>query len=369
VKSLPPIALLVVLAACGGGPDLVTGGDAWGEEAAGCDLPDAGLPWDVPGEPGPDAAGDAEWGEEAPGDDAEATDFEGEADVEPDAETDGAGDPPGDPGDDPATDPAGDPADDPAPDPAQDVAGDSPWPGDIVYTGIYAGLDDLWGAELAAKLCSLVKSGYDSLSYDAAGDLIREEIDNFGGKVEEIYTGTWVANGTGLNMEHTWPQSKGASSSPAKSDMFHLFASYPSFNSPRGNLAYGAVVAKDWPDEYTGNAGCTDHFPGHELGCFSFRGDDIQGVKVFEPRDAHKGNAARAIFYFSIRYGTNCALKPLKLFDESHPAVSEALYKTWNLLDPPDDDERARNDRIEKYQNVRNPFIDHPELVDRISFQ
>lgn len=39
----------------------------------------------------------------------------------------------------------------------------------------------------------------------------------------------------------------------------------------------------------------------------------------------------------------------------------------WHELDPPDLAEQERNDLIyEDYQNNRNPFIDHPELVDQL---
>ena len=36
----------------------------------------------------------------------------------------------------------------------------------------------------------------------------------------------------------------------------------------------------------------------------------------------------------------------------------------WHELDPVDDFELNRNDVIYSYQGNRNPFIDHPELVD-----
>jgi endonuclease I len=58
----------------------------------------------------------------------------------------------------------------------------------------------------------------------------------------------------------------------------------------------------------------------------------------------------------------------LEDFDSSHPKVTERVLKEWNRLDPPDDQERSRNDRIYKLQHNRNPFIDHPEFIDRIEF-
>lgn len=244
-----------------------------------------------------------------------------------------------------------------------------PWPTDITYTGIYAGMGDLTGAALLSELCQMVHSGFDGISYDDAQDVIFDVVDIDGGQVQEVYTGDWRDNSdSDLNLEHTWPQSLGATGQ-AKSDLYHLFPSYQTFNSARGNLAFGDVVSRDWPIPLEGNGNCQDAFAQGTLGCYSFRGDDASGVKVFEPRDAHKGNVARAIFYFAIRYGDNCRVKPLKVLDPAHPLVTEALYKRWNRLDRPDAAERRRNDRIESIQNIRNPFVDHPEFADRISFQ
>ncbi|NOZ00775.1 MAG: hypothetical protein GXP54_02665, partial [Deltaproteobacteria bacterium] len=243
------------------------------------------------------------------------------------------------------------------------------WGSDVHYTGRYAGMEDLEGQALVDKLCQLVKKGYKGVSYDDAKDISLDFAYNFGGKVRAVYKGDWVNGGKGLNQEHTWPQSKGAGSGDAKSDLFHLFPTHPTFNSVRGNLTFGVVDVKDWPESgYEGDPDCTDHFPGHPLGCFSVRGWDDQGVKVFEPRDGHKGDAARAVLYFSIRYGSDCKVKSLSVFDSIHPDTTESLLKTWNTLDPPDADERTRNDRIETIENVRNPFIDHPEFADRIDF-
>jgi endonuclease I len=48
--------------------------------------------------------------------------------------------------------------------------------------------------------------------------------------------------------------------------------------------------------------------------------------------------------------------------DVAFMGVRSALIE-WHLADPPDADERRRNDGIEELQGNRNPFVDHPEWV------
>ena len=76
---------------------------------------------------------------------------------------------------------------------------------------------------------------------------------------------------------------------------------------------------------------------------------------MFEPPTEHRGNVARSLFYFAVRY---------KLFID--PA-EEMILKLWHKADPIDAAELARHETIAKYQKVRNTFLDFPELVDRIS--
>ncbi|MCW8908858.1 MAG: endonuclease [Sedimenticola sp.] len=78
--------------------------------------------------------------------------------------------------------------------------------------------------------------------------------------------------------------------------------------------------------------------------------------RVVEPRPASRGNIARALFYMHETYG-------LTLFRRQGE-----LMKKWNREDPPDREERRRNELIFKYQGTRNRFIDHPAAAEQLDF-
>ncbi len=42
------------------------------------------------------------------------------------------------------------------------------------------------------------------------------------------------------------------------------------------------------------------------------------------------------------------------------------VLKAWNKLDAPSNVEKLRNETVQKIQGNRNPFVDHPELVDQL---
>ena len=142
-----------------------------------------------------------------------------------------------------------------------------------------------------------------------------------------------------LNVEHTWPQSKfaGPEKGTMKSDLHHLFPADSELNQIRGNFSFGEV---------------SDSLPW--LKCNQAQMDSSAGLPHFDPPPAHKGNVARALFYFAVRYNL------------SIDAEQEADLRRWNVQDPPDDFERARNAAIERIQGNRNPFIDHPDAADQI---
>jgi hypothetical protein len=104
-------------------------------------------------------------------------------------------------------------------------------------------------------------------------------------------------------------------------------------------------------------------------------GTDVNGHSVYEPRESHKGNAARALLYMSLRYngigGQNWTFNHLNsvvlpALNEDPQVVQQLLQ--WHLADPPDAEEISRNDYVQSIQGNRNPFVDHPSWVDFINF-
>ncbi|MDY7227361.1 endonuclease [Hyalangium rubrum] len=202
--------------------------------------------------------------------------------------------------------------------------------------------DPFQGLRDAALLAAIKKAstGKDVVSYNEARKIIFSELDVKNGKVRDVYTGREIAGGkipnsSDMNVEHTWPQSKGATGD-AKSDLHHLFPTDSKANSTRGSFPFGTVEKVQWSQN------------GAKFGL------DAQGRKVFEPPDEHKGNVARALFYFSAEYNKRIAPE------------EEAVLREWNKLDEVDSAELERTRRIATYQGNVNQFVEHSNLVDRI---
>jgi hypothetical protein len=166
----------------------------------------------------------------------------------------------------------------------------------------------------------------------------------------KIYNEPFDFSGTGYSREHTychsWMPTNPAQNLPEYSDFHHLFPSnLNSANILRSNNPLGEVT------------NVTSSF----LGCKS--GTNNNGQVVFEPRDEHKGDAARAIMYEAICYnsinGNSWALPSYQ---------DQMILKNWHFQDPPDNWEIARNDFIDSIQNNRNPFVDSMNYVCFIDF-
>lgn len=200
---------------------------------------------------------------------------------------------------------------------------------------------------------------HNQLGYTNARRKMYNFIDNQNNKIEDVYSGylkTWTYGGSGtnpspINCEHTVPQSLFGSSEPMRSDLHHLFPAHSSPNNSRASWPFGEIsdpqTTKWWK-----NGSSQTSIPSSGIDAYS-----EYKYGFFEPRESHKGNAARAVFYFYTMY-------PSQAGSISNLGDINTLYQ-WHLQDPVDASERSRNDRIETYQGDRNPYVDYPELVAR----
>jgi hypothetical protein len=138
------------------------------------------------------------------------------------------------------------------------------------------------------------------------------------------------------------------------SDLFNLFPVHQNnVNAVRSNRPLGEVVD------------VTSSFLDATYGL------DASGKIVYEPRDQHKGDAARAIFYMAVKWngtgGTWELPNPIDFLVQY--GQEQDVLKAWHLQDPPDNWEIARNDFIQSEQGNRNPFVDSVNWVCYIDFE
>ena len=151
-----------------------------------------------------------------------------------------------------------------------------------------------------------------------------------------------------MNIEHVFPMSwvgrdlkcgdrrrcraTSARFNRIESDLHNLFPARKDLNELRRSYRYGYIKGERWV----------------EPGC-DFEVDER--ARVAEPRPAVHGDIARAMLYMELRHGLTLQTR------------TRELMLRWHRDDPPDADERLRNDRIERIQGNRNPYVDHPEQV------
>lgn len=160
---------------------------------------------------------------------------------------------------------------------------------------------------------------------------------------EHTYCHNWMPTNPADNPER-----------PEYNDQHHLFPTqFSNANQVRLNYPLGEVV------------NITSQF----LGC-KF-GTDVNGRNVFEPRDEHKGDAARALFYMAVCYngvdGNNWKFR--NPISGSIPyGQQQDILKKWHFQDLPDNWEISRNDFLDSLQGNRNPFIDSVNFACYIDF-
>ncbi len=230
----------------------------------------------------------------------------------------------------------------------------------VIYgNDYYAETQNKRGAGLKTALHNSIKT-HTELDYGTLWEALRdtdEDPDN-PENIIEIYTG-WsfskYENGGDpgdWNREHVWAKSHGDfdNDPPAGTDLHHIRPSDVRTNADRGNLDFD-------------NGG---QFHDRASEC-RFDGNS------WEVRDAMKGDVARMMYYMTVRYegGEGYDLElveqiPSTTSGEPVFAKKSTLYQ-WHRSDTVDVVERRRNNRIDmNWQHNRNPFIDYPQLVDRL---
>ena len=216
---------------------------------------------------------------------------------------------------------------------------------------------DIYLEELRAWLKVNWFDGFhESLGYNEARKQMYGYIDNSDGMIECVYTGFTQAGGyvtypNPINAEHLIPQSFFGSSEPMRSDIYILKPCHGSANSARSNIPFGEV--NDSQAQWYGVVANTYTTQG-DLPTNSEDWSEKSGG-IWEPREEHKGNIARSIFYFYTVY-------PNQGGSIGSLGSTETLYQ-WHLDDPVDSEEEDRNDKIESQQGNRNPYVDYPGLV------
>lgn len=185
-------------------------------------------------------------------------------------------------------------------------------------------------------------------------------------------TSTSGAEGLGYNREHAVPQSAFNSNYPMYSDLHFVIPTDARINQLRNNYPYGI-----------GNSTVHYTFTNTSKIANSAIPNFAYTNRVYEPIDEFKGDIARMLLYFAVRYegklpsfnystNINPALDR-SAFDGTAERAFDPAYISmliqWHIQDPVSQREINRNNSIYSIQKNRNPFIDHPEWVNSIWVQ
>jgi endonuclease I len=263
-----------------------------------------------------------------------------------------------------------------------------------IPAGYYDGTSTLTGYSLKSKLHDIISKKsiswhYSDLQnfynqtdldkyydYDATNTSILLDIysNNPTGTTAYHYTsaqmiGSASAEGLGWNREHMMPQSSFNSNYPMYSDLFFVIPTDARINQLRSNYPYGM-------------SGTTNYWLFTNGSKINKNGTPNSGYigRVYEPNNEFKGDIARSLLYFAVRYegklntfnfynGTSAANDTSPLDGTEEKAFEDwyiAMLLQWNNQDPVSQREIDRNNAVFGIQKNRNPFIDHPEWVNMI---
>ena len=242
--------------------------------------------------------------------------------------------------------------------------------GVLFWMPIAAQTDQIGPTLTKAELISYLQSNYsvtNPLGYNGARDVMYGSIDNKDGNIIGVYTGFTITANTrgdafakGINTEHTWPQGLFDSNEPMRGDIHHLFPTRVEANSARSNYKFDEITDSQTTTWFFENQ-TQSSIPTSNIDAYS---EYLSGTS-FEPREDHKGNVARAIFYFWTIYQNRSNVSD----DASFFNGMKDVLLAWHDLDPVDAAEVARSLGAEQAQGNRNPFVHDTTLVRRAYFE
>jgi hypothetical protein len=237
---------------------------------------------------------------------------------------------------------------------------------------------DILPGESGATLLTNLKRDYKptlSVSYGTARDNMFRYIYEEDDTVTCVYTGLkrylppnatsprtiMFDNGStiSINTEHTYPQSKTLNDA-GRTDLHHIFPTRALANNGRSTLPFGEIAPNNVDKWYKDALMLTTPPPVAEQHLYSKQQTGV----MFEPPADHKGNVARAMFYFYTMYRNEADGADPNYFN-----LQKSILCQWHLDDPVDSMEWVRTSRISLFQgNKVNPFVMDCTLPQRCNY-
>ena len=194
--------------------------------------------------------------------------------------------------------------------------------------------------------------------------------DTNGGSAPGQACGNYTVESDCYNREHIFPQGFFDQQNPMRGDIHHVVPTDGRVNGFRGTSPFGEVGTNLVSQSNISNPTQNGSKKGN---CISPGYTNT----VFEPIDEFKGDIARMLLYFAVRYEDNwndSGWDSHTVADNMLNGTSNQFYETWyiNLLyswhvqDGVSQREIDRNNAAYNYQGNANPFINHPEYVQVI---
>lgn len=235
------------------------------------------------------------------------------------------------------------------------------------YNGYYADLvgNTSMGSTFRSALASIVKSTYKETStYSGLTTYFKQtdEDPNNSSNMIWWYSGTSVSKNIGTtNREHVWPKDGGkafpAEQGPSR-DLHHMRPTDTTLNSSRGNNSFAEVTGGKEVKQ-NGITNYTSAINGGSGVCYT-------GNSYFYPSAGMRGATARVLMYVQLMWGDEYSLKFVEGAGNCKTIGDIKTLMKWHLEEPVSEFEKIRNERVFGIQKNRNPFVDYPELAERI---